>query len=85
MGLGVGVSDGAAVGDGVEVTVGDKVAVGEFATGVDFGVCAVGVDVAARSVVGAAGVSVSVLAGAVGVETLGSLSPGRSITDRATV
>ena len=67
--MGVGVSEGVAVGDGVEMTVG-KVAVGEFATGVDTGVCAVGVDAAV--LIGAVGVGVTVLVGAVGVTVYGS-------------
>ncbi len=70
-GRGIAVGLGAGVCDGV--AVGDDVAatVGEFATRVASGVCSVGVDVA-------------VLVGAMGVETFGSLSPGRSNTDCAT-
>lgn len=69
MGMGAGVSEGVTVDDGVEVTVG-KVAVGEFATGVDMGVCAVGVDAAV--LIGTMGVGITVLVGAVGVTVLGS-------------
>ena len=95
VGWDAGVSEGVAVDDGVETTVGGgavaavgdgvtatvRVAVGEFATEVDSGVCAVGVDVAV--LVGAVGVGVAVPVGAVGVETF-SLFPGKSDIDCAT-
>jgi hypothetical protein len=77
---GIGVSDGVVVRDGVEVAVGDRDDLVELATAVGLGACAVGEGVSVR--VGTVGVTV--LVGAMGVETCNSASLGSSDTKCAT-